>query len=84
MEIRDGILGHQFNKRLKSFAPIYLRILKKTILLSGFKNSYKKICETRKLESVHEQHFVEQKNEGRKPDKNLSLKSLEFMSRNLE
>jgi hypothetical protein len=34
------------------------------ILFSGFKNPYKKIRETRKLESVHEKHFVEQKNEG--------------------
>jgi hypothetical protein len=25
---------------------------------------------TKKLESLHEQHSVEQKNEGRKPDKN--------------
>ncbi len=29
-------------------------ILKKTILFSGFKNSYKKIRKTRKQESIHE------------------------------
>jgi hypothetical protein len=51
--------------------PFYWRILKKTILLSGFKNSYKNIFETRKLESIHEQHFVDQKNEDRKSDKKL-------------
>jgi hypothetical protein len=57
---RDGILGHQLNKRLESFAPCYsqsLAILKKTILFSGFKNNtyrYKKISETRKLEFIHE------------------------------
>jgi hypothetical protein len=52
----DGILGHQFNKRLESFAPcyshyplgLYWRILKKTILFSAFKNPYKK------SESIHE------------------------------
>jgi hypothetical protein len=37
----------------------------KIILFSGFKNPYKKIRETTKLESVHKEHFVERKNEGR-------------------
>jgi hypothetical protein len=46
----------------------YWRTLQKTILQSGFKTPYKKIRETRKLETVHEQNLVEQKNEGRKPD----------------
>jgi hypothetical protein len=56
---RDGILGLQFNKS-SSFllhaihSPFYWRILKKTILFSGFKNSYKTIRETTKLESNHE------------------------------
>ncbi len=31
----------------------------------GFKNPYKKIHETRKLESIHEQHFEAWKSEGR-------------------
>jgi hypothetical protein len=31
-------------------SPFYRCILKKTILFSGFKNHYKKICENRKLE----------------------------------
>jgi hypothetical protein len=44
----------------------------------------KKIRETKKLESIHEYHFVERKNESRKPGKNLSLRRLEFMPRNLE
>ncbi len=35
--------------------------------------------ETRKLESIHEYHFVEWENEGRKPDKNSSVRRLEFM-----
>jgi hypothetical protein len=48
-----------------------------------FRNPYKKILETRKLKSVHEYHFVEGKNEGRKPDKNLSLRRLEFKPKNL-
>jgi hypothetical protein len=62
--------------------PFYRRILKK--LFSGFKNPYKKIPETRKLENIHEKHFVERKNEVRKPDKNSSLRRLEFMPRNLD
>jgi hypothetical protein len=59
-------------------------ILKKTRLNSGFKNAYKNICKTRKTESMHEKHFVERKNEGRKPDKNSSPGRLEFMPRNLD
>ncbi len=39
----------------------------------------KKICETRKLESFREWHLVKRKNEGRKPDKNSSLRRLEFV-----
>ncbi len=65
-------------------SPFYWRILKKTLLYSGFNNPYKKFHNTRKLESIHEQHFLEQKNEGRKSDKNSSLRRLEFMPRNLD
>ncbi len=36
------------------------------MLFSGFKNPYKKIRVTRKLESIHEQDFVEWKNYGSK------------------
>jgi hypothetical protein len=43
-----------------------------------------KIRETRRLESIHEQPFVEWKNESRKPDKNSSMRRLEFMPRNLD
>jgi len=39
---------------------------------------YKKIGETRKLESFH----VERENEGRKPNKNSSLRRLKFMPGN--
>jgi hypothetical protein len=44
---RDGILGHQINKRLESLhsairSAFYWRILKKTILFSDLKNPYKK------------------------------------------
>ena len=42
------------------------------------------VRKTRKLESFHEKHFVERKNEGRKPDKNLCLRRLEFMLRNFD
>ncbi len=44
------------------YSPFYRRILKKPILFSGLNNPYKKIREKEKLESVHEFHFVEQKN----------------------
>ncbi len=48
------------------------------ILYSSFKTPYKNI------ESIHEKLCVEQKNEGRKQDKNLSLRRLVFMPRNLD
>jgi hypothetical protein len=41
----------------------YWRILKKTLLYSGFKTPNRKKRETRKLEFIHELHFVEQNNE---------------------
>ncbi len=43
-------------------SPFYWWILKKIILYFGF-NKPKKIHETRKLQSIHKKHFVEQ-NEG--------------------
>jgi hypothetical protein len=36
VETRDGILGHQFNKRLESFAPCYSQ----SLLLSDFKENH--------------------------------------------
>jgi hypothetical protein len=83
---RDKILGHHFNKGSilllhAIHSPFYWRMLTKTILFSG---PYKKIRKTRKLESIHKYHFVERKNEGRKPDKNSSLRRLEFLPRNLD
>jgi hypothetical protein len=78
------------NKRLESFAPCYSqsilpwRILTEIILFCGFKKPYKKIRETRKPKSIHEKHFVERKNEGRKPDKDSSLRRLEFKPTNLD
>ncbi len=60
------------------------RFLKKTILYSGFKNPNKKIRETRNSSLFMNRIFVEQKNEGRKPDKNSILRKLEFMPRNLD
>jgi hypothetical protein len=68
---RDGILGHLSNKRLESFSPCLSPSggFNETKLFSGFKDPYKKICETRKFESIHQKHFVEQKNKGRKQTK---------------
>jgi hypothetical protein len=65
-QVSDRILGHQIefldnrltmDLRLSLHAihsPFYWWIVKKTILFSGFKNPYKIIRETRKLESIHE------------------------------
>ena len=41
----------------KTYSSLVLKILTK------------KLRETRKLESIHEEHFVERNNEDRKPDK---------------
>ncbi len=62
-EARDGIHGHQFNKRLESFAPCYSQFLlqadfKENHTLLWFKKSYKKFSETRKPESIHELHLI--------------------------
>jgi hypothetical protein len=53
------------------------------LLYSGLKKNIKKIRETRKLEFVHEKHSVERKNEGRKPDKNPSLRRLELFKNSI-
>jgi hypothetical protein len=63
---------------IKYSSPFYWQILKKTILYS-FNNFYKKIHKQENLSL-----FVERKNEVRKPDKNSSLRRLEFMPRNLD
>jgi hypothetical protein len=67
METRGGILGHHFNIKLEYLDPCYSQ----SFILADFKENrtYKKIRESRKLESIHEYHFVD---EGRKPDKTLS------------
>jgi hypothetical protein len=72
---REGILGHQINKRIKSFGPCYSQ----SLLLVDFKENHRysslglkillKIRQTRKVGSIHEWHFVKWNNEGRKPDK---------------
>jgi hypothetical protein len=82
-------LDINLKKMLESFAPCYSQSLlsadlKKPLLVSGFKNPYKKICEPKILKSIHEQNFVEGKNKGRKPEKTSSLRRLEFMPRNLD
>jgi hypothetical protein len=62
MEFLDINLTKDSNLLLHAIhSAFYWRILKKTILFSGFQNPYKKICETRKLKSIPEKHFVEEK-----------------------
>jgi hypothetical protein len=85
MELLDMNLTRESSLLLSAIhSPFYWRYLKKTIFYSGNFNTYNKIREIRKLESIHEQHFVERKNESRKPDKNSSLRRLDFMPRNLD
>jgi hypothetical protein len=84
----DGILGHQFNKRLESFAPCYSQSLlladfkKNHTLLWCWKSLQKKIRKTRKLESIHENYFVERKILVENQTKLESKK--EFMPKNLD
>ncbi len=73
--MESKILEHQFDKRLESFAPCHSQSLlladfTETHTLFRFKIPYKKNPRNKKTESIHEQHFVEWKNEGRKPGKN--------------
>jgi hypothetical protein len=78
---------------LKTFKVI-CSLLFTVLSTGGFKKKKTILClilkiltknsKTRKLESIHELHFVEWKNDGRKPDKNKSLRRLEFLSRNLD
>jgi hypothetical protein len=86
---RVGIRGHQFNQDSSLLlnaihSPFYWRILKKTLLFSGFKNPYKNLRNKKTRGCILELHFVEWKNEGKKPDKISSLRRLKFMPRNLD
>ncbi len=55
MEFLDNNLTKDWSLFLHDIhIPFYRRILKKTILFSGFKNPSEKIRETRKLKSIHE------------------------------
>jgi hypothetical protein len=67
---RDGILGHQFYKKDEYFPPCYSQSLiladnKKTILYTGFNNSYKNLrnkksslcLETSIKNVIHEFHL---------------------------
>jgi hypothetical protein len=65
---------------LHAFLSFYWRIFKENQTLLYIR----KICDRRKLKSFREYHLVEGKNEGRKRDKNSSLRRLAFTHRNLE
>ncbi len=82
IKTRDGILGHYLDKILESFAPCHSQ----SLLLADFKDNQtllwfqkyiQKIREARKLESIHEYHFVERVEK-------LSLRRLQLMHRNLD
>ena len=62
----DVILGHQFDKRLESFASCYSQSLlltdfRENHTLLWFSETIQKIHETRQLESIHQQHIVDRK-----------------------
>ncbi len=74
----------------KDFAPCYIH---SPFLLADFIENHtllwfsifiQKFREARKLEPIHEYHFLEPKNEGEKPDKNSSLRRIKFMHRDLD
>jgi hypothetical protein len=81
-------LDIKFNKRLEFFAPCFSQYL----LQAVFKGSHAYSClvlkiltkKSAKQGSFHEKHFVERKNEDRKPDKNSSLGRLKFVPRNIK
>jgi hypothetical protein len=56
------------------YSPLFWRILKITILLSGFNNPYKN-PQNKKPRFYSRKAFCRTENEGRKPDKNSSLRS---------
>jgi hypothetical protein len=74
-----GIFGHKFEKNSRLLlpaihSPFYWRILQKMILsLLWLLKSIQKILD-----------FVEWRTEGRKADKNFSLRRFEFLPRNLD
>jgi hypothetical protein len=75
LTIDSSLLLHAIHSdggiRRKAYSTVVLKI-------------HTKIHEKRKLMCTLEQHFVERKNEGRKPDKNLSLRVPKFIPRNLD
>ncbi len=77
-EPRDGILGHQFNKRLESFAPCYSQFL---LLAKSVKSPRNKKTGVYSFIAFLEQKFF--KNEGRKTD-NSSLRRPKFMPRDID
>ncbi len=64
--------------------PFYWRILQKNILFYDFKNPLKNSRNKKSRVYSWIAFFVERKDKGRKPDKNLSLRRLEYMPRNLD
>ncbi len=64
--------------------PFYWRILKKPILFSGFENTYNNKIAKQENSSLffHEYHFVERKNEDRKPEKDSSEKTRVYATKN--
>jgi hypothetical protein len=61
-------------------SPLYWQISKKTILCSGFKNPYKKTAK-QEYSSLFMNSILQNRNRGRKPDKNWSMKKLSKFDR---
>ncbi len=79
------ILGQKHDKRLKTIALCQSQFLQLADFTEkhGFNNPYKKVWETRKLESVYEKHFQKGKTRVENQAK-LELKRHEFMPSNLD
>jgi hypothetical protein len=84
MELLDINLTKDLSFLLNAIhSPFYWRILKNNVLFSGFKNPCKKAAKQENLSLFMKSISVERKIEGRKPDKNFSLRRLQFMPRSL-
>jgi hypothetical protein len=85
---RDGIFGHQFDKRLESFAPCYSQVPSTGgFYRKPFSSLILKIYPKKSAKQENLSLFMNafcRNGKPEKPDKNLSLRGLEFMPRNLD
>jgi hypothetical protein len=78
---RDGILGHQFDKGLESFAPRFLQSL---LLGKPYSTMILKIHTKNQRSKKTQVYSLMAFSRTKKPNKNPSLRILELMPRNLD